>query len=78
MVYKKTINCPKISAVAAKRLGCAVLRNRCKRLLREAAFLNQAGDYQADIIFLANKHTYDATIDQIVCDMKTLLQRIPR
>ena len=65
----------KVAFVAAKRLGNAVYRNRCKRVLREAA--RQCGmpwDKKKVIIF-ATRHTHDSNPAQVAAALTALRQR---
>ena len=65
----------KVAFVAPKRLGNAVFRNRCKRVLREAARecgLPRAG---CDVILFATKETHDASSHQVANALERLLRR---
>ena len=66
----------KVAFVAPKRLGNAVYRNRCKRVLREAA--RQAGlpKKGADIILLATQDTHDASVCELAANIGSLLAKV--
>lgn len=57
-----------------RKLGNAVLRNRCKRLMREAIFsLDFKKDASHDIIFIAKNSIKKANLDSIIIDIKHIL-----
>lgn len=66
----------RVAFVAAKRLGNAVYRNRCKRVLREAA--REAGlpvdGY--DVILLATNQTHDCSPEQVSFAARRLLGKV--
>ena len=65
----------RVAFVAAKRLGCAVVRNRSKRVLREAARacgLPVAGHH---IILFATHRTRNATPEEMVGALAALKRR---
>lgn len=66
----------KVAFVAPKRLGCAVKRNRCKRLLREAARICGLPHEGADIIIFATRQTFDSHPDEIAGALGRLLDRV--
>ena len=63
---------------ATKRIGNAVVRNRCKRRLREAAraLLPLHGRPGFDYVFIARSGTADRPWDRLLDDMKTALLRL--
>lgn len=65
----------KVAFVAAKRLGNAVYRNRCKRVLREAAFHTGLPLQDKDIILFATPATHDAKPDEVGLALEGLLKR---
>ena len=63
----------RVAFVAAKRLGNAVFRNRCKRVLREAARecgLPAAG---ADVILFATRSTHASSPSEVAGALRGLL-----
>lgn len=74
-VVKESECAGKVAFVAAKRLGNAVFRNRCKRVLREASracALPRAG---IAVILFATRATYDARPDEVATDLTNLLAK---
>ena len=65
----------RVAFVAAKRLGNAVFRNRCKRVLREAA--REAGLPAAchDVILFSTPATHDSTPEQVAAALGRLLRK---
>ena len=66
----------RVAFVAAKRLGNAVFRNRCKRVLREAA--RQAGLPKDgfDIILFSTRDTHDSSPEQVAVSLGKMLERV--
>ncbi|MDY4041845.1 MAG: ribonuclease P protein component [Collinsella sp.] len=65
----------RVAFVAAKRLGCAVIRNRSKRVLREAA---RAADLPAparDIILFATPATRTSSPEDMSAALARLMRR---
>lgn len=65
----------KVAFVAAKRLGNAVCRNRCKRVLREAARQCELPREGFKIILFATPQTRDSNPDEVAKALSTLLAR---
>ena len=65
----------RVAFVAAKRLGNAVYRNRCKRLLREASRACGLPTDSWSVILFATRKTHDAQYDDIICDLRELMRR---
>lgn len=65
----------RVAFIAGKKLGNAVLRNRSKRVMREAA--RQAGLplNGRDIVIIANRRTATADHDDVVSSLDGLLSR---
>lgn len=68
----------RVAFVSAKRLGNAVFRNRCKRVLREAA--REAGFPREgyEVIFFATKLTHDAHPHEVAQAMTSLMGRFDK
>ncbi len=66
----------KFSAVASKKIGNAVVRNRAKRLLR-AAFYNQKDAIVSGIfILIAKKQIIDMSFEEIERNLKWAFKKI--
>lgn len=65
----------RVAFVAAKRLGCAVVRNRSKRVLREAARACGLPPVGHDIILFATPRTATASPDQMAEGLAALKRR---
>lgn len=68
----------RVAFAAPKRLGNAVLRNRSKRKLREAARACELPAAGVDVILFATKGTRDARADELAGALETLLKRAGR
>ena len=65
----------KVAFVAAKRLGNAVYRNRCKRLLREAARMSALPVDGWSIILFSTRRTHESSPAEIAAALGKLLRR---
>jgi ribonuclease P protein component len=65
----------RVAFVAAKRLGNAVFRNRCKRVLREAARISGLPANETDVILFATRSTHDAHPIEVSAAIDALLRR---
>lgn len=65
----------KVAFVAPKRLGNAVFRNRCKRVLREAARMSALPSEGTDVILFATKRTHDAHPEEVAQALSVLLRK---
>lgn len=64
-----------VAFVAPKRLGNAVYRNRCKRVLREAAREAQLPKEGMRIILMATQDTHDTKPHELAVSLGTLLKK---
>ena len=64
----------RVAFVAAKRLGCAVVRNRSKRVLREAARALRLPVEGCDVILFATPRTRTAHPEEMIEALKSLLK----
>ena len=64
-----------VAFVAAKRLGNAVFRNRCKRVLRGAARLCGLPGDGYDVLLFATSRTHDSSPEQVASSLRKLLKR---
>ena len=65
----------KVAFVAPKRLGNAVYRNRCKRVLREAARQCEMPREGQEVILFATRLTHDSNPTEVATALSGLLQR---
>jgi ribonuclease P protein component len=65
----------KVAFVAPKRLGNAVYRNRCKRVLREAARQSGLPRHGLKIILFATRQTHDSSPSEVAVALDGLLKR---
>lgn len=65
----------KVAFVAPKRLGNAVFRNRCKRVLRAAAYECGLPSEDASIIMFATKATHGASSVEVAHALSQLLRK---
>ena len=65
----------KVAFVAPKRLGNAVFRNRCKRVLREAARACRLPADGYDVILFATKDTYASSPELVAKALGRMLDR---
>lgn len=65
-----------VAFVAPKKLGCAVLRNRCKRLLRAAFHMVDAPSKGHKIILFATRHTPAAHPQEIAQSLETMYTQL--
>ncbi|OUO34463.1 ribonuclease P protein component [Olsenella sp. An290] len=68
----------RVAFIAAKRLGNAVFRNRCKRVLREAARLCSLPGGGCDVLLFATSRTHDSSPEQVAASLSRLLARAAR
>ena len=66
----------RVAFVAAKRLGNAVCRNRCKRVLRAAAAEVGYPLEGFDVIMFATNATREASSTQVAAGIAKLMRRI--
>lgn len=66
----------KMAFIAGKKVGGAVMRNRCKRLMREAVRLNRSHIYpSADYVFSAKPELGQASLSDVEKDLKYMLKK---
>jgi ribonuclease P protein component len=68
----------RVAFVAPKRLGNAVFRNRCKRVLREAAREADFPREGFDVIFFATRATHDTHPHEVAQAMASLMKRFDK
>jgi ribonuclease P protein component len=58
----QSVDRPKLGIIASRRFGCAVLRNRAKRIIREAFRKNQSSFLQGfDLVVLPRRAMFKAS-----------------
>lgn len=68
----------RVAFVAPKRLGNAVFRNRCKRVLREAAREADMPRDGFDVILFATRDTFDAHPHEVAQAIGSLMGRFDK
>ena len=68
----------RIGFTATRKVGGAVVRNRCKRRLREAAraMVSEYGVPGSDYVFIARQGTADRPWERLLDDVKSALTRL--
>ena len=66
----------RVAFVATKRLGNAVVRNRCKRVLREAARIESLPVEGYGIILFATPQTHNASLQDVSRELQRLLGKV--
>jgi ribonuclease P protein component len=67
---------PRLGITVSKKVGDAVLRNRVKRLVREAFRRNKALFPQGlDVVFIAKRNAVETEFDQVVREIQRLCHR---
>jgi ribonuclease P protein component len=65
----------RVAFVAPKRLGNAVYRNRCKRVLREAARMCELPVEGYDVILFSTNGTHESSPEQVAKSLRRLLSK---
>ncbi|WP_418827795.1 ribonuclease P protein component [Paratractidigestivibacter sp.] len=65
----------RVAFVAPKRLGNAVYRNRCKRVLREAARECALPLDGYDVILFSTKDTHDSSPSSVAASLRRLIKK---
>lgn len=66
----------RVAFVAPKRLGNAVFRNRCKRVLREAARLSELPEDRSQVILVATRATFASSPADVSRAIDMLMRRL--
>lgn len=65
----------RVAFIAGKKLGCAVVRNRSKRVLRAVAREAGLPAVGCDVVLVANPRTRSAAHEEVVGNLGELLRR---
>ena len=65
----------RVAFVAAKRLGNAVFRNRCKRVLRESARICALPAAGYDVILFSTRATHDSSPETVASSLRRILEK---
>ena len=65
----------RVAFVAAKRLGNAVFRNRCKRVLREASRICELPANGYDVILFSTRATHDSSPEVVASSLTRILEK---
>ena len=65
----------RVAFVAPKRLGNAVFRNRCKRVLREAARACDMPIEGYDVILFSTQATHDSSPEPVAAELRKMLEK---
>lgn len=75
LVEEKKTN--RLGITVSKKIGCAVVRNRCKRLFREAyRFYEDSVLAGYDIVLVARMNTPTLSLDRIKNDLRYALDKL--
>ena len=66
----------RFGVTASRKIGCAVVRNTCKRRLREAASMLLPNDLVANVVFIAKYNIVNATWNELIADLNNALRRV--
>ena len=70
------ISVNRLGITVSKKMGCAVVRNRTKRLIRECYRLNELKVKQGyDIVIVARKHIVEADFHSIRTSFEKLMKK---
>lgn len=73
----KSKNPNRLGITVSKKIGCAVVRNRCKRLFREAYYFYEDSILDGyDIVMVARTITPTLPLDQIKIDLEYALKKV--
>ena len=67
---------PRIGFTASRRVGIAVVRNRARRRLREAAQRTIPHALPGDYVVIARERTLTRDFAELVADLETALRRV--
>jgi len=70
---------PRLGVVASRKVGCAVMRNRCKRLVREAFRLHQdALPRGLDVVVIVRPGTHELALADVASELARAAPHVAR
>jgi ribonuclease P protein component len=76
LIGNELVAVSRLGITVSKKVGCAVVRNRVKRVLREQLRLQREIWPTSDFVVIARSAAAKASFDEITRDISSLLQRV--
>jgi ribonuclease P protein component len=78
LIAKDVVAEPRVGLTVSRKVGCAVVRNRVKRYLREFLRRNRDSWPNSDFVVIARSTAAKVSFDAIMQDLISTLQRVIR